>query len=232
MKKLLLLSALPALLLSTEAWFYPKWVEETPNSKPILVRDTDSALGRYNTRTKELDLMTLVKVHGHLCDGLSIAYVQLSAALHQLFPDGVVDRTDVRVVSKNSPCLVDASALMTGARINFKTLSVDNSIGLGFIVQRISTGKAIEVHLKKGVFPKAQQKEEHRIRDLRKAGKSVDAQSIDRVEKMADDFIQKILSTPPSQTLTLQELPHYQFHFSTKDFGKRSDTINKNMPRE
>jgi len=231
MKKVALLAFIPALLFSSEAWFYPKWVQETPHSKIILVKDTDSALGRYNTRTKELDLMTLVKTHGHLCDGLSIAFVQLSAALHQLFPDGIVDRTDVRVVSKNSPCLVDASALMTGARINFKTLSVDNSIGLGFIVQRISTGKTVEVHLKKGIFPPEQQKEEHRIRDLRKAGKKVDAKSIDNVEKMADAFIRKILSTPEEETLTLQELPDYAFKFSTKDFGKRSDTINKNMPR-
>jgi hypothetical protein len=47
----------------------------------------------------------------------------------------VVDRTDLRVVSKNGPCWVDAACWLTGARINFQTLRVDASVGDGFIVQ-------------------------------------------------------------------------------------------------
>jgi len=62
--------------------------------------------------------------------------------LERIFPDGVVDRTDLRAVSKNGPCWVDAVMFMTGARLNFQTLRIDNSVGDGFIIQRISTGEA------------------------------------------------------------------------------------------
>lgn len=214
-----------------EPWYYPDWVKNAPYNQQLNVKDTDSALGRYNIKTKALDLQMLTKAHGHLCDGIVIAYVELSAVLKKLFPDGVVDRTDVRVVAKNSPCLVDAGALTTGARINFKTLSIDNRIGLGYIVQRISTGKAYEVHLKKGVFPEEHMSFERHIRDLRKYGKNVDPKDIDKTEKMATKLIKMMLTTDPDTLLDIKELPSYQFIFSTKDFGKRSDIINKDMLR-
>ncbi|MCK4441523.1 MAG: formylmethanofuran dehydrogenase subunit E family protein [Sulfurovaceae bacterium] len=102
---------------------YANEAHNIDSNHSILVRDTDSAIGRYNIKPKSLTLDTLVKSHGHLCDGIAIAFVELSAVLDKIFPDGVVDRTDLYVVSKNSPCLVDGGALMTGARINFKTLS-------------------------------------------------------------------------------------------------------------
>jgi len=73
-------------------------------------------------------------MHGHLCDGLVIAFVQLGQAFAHLFQDGVVDRTDLRVVSKNGPCWVDVAAMMTGARINFQTLRIEAAVGNGFIV--------------------------------------------------------------------------------------------------
>lgn len=214
-----------------EPWYYPDWVKNAPYNKQLIVKDTDSALGRYNIKTKTLDLQMLTKAHGHLCDGIVIAYVELSAVLKKLFPDGVIDRTDVRVVAKNSPCLVDAGALTTGARVNFKTLSIDNSIGLGYIVQRISTGKAYKVHLKKGVFPEVHKCFEQHIRDLRKQGKNVNPEDIDKIEKMATELIKMMLTTDPDRLLDIEELPNYQFIFSTKDFGKRSDIINKDMLR-
>ncbi|HFU74206.1 MAG TPA: hypothetical protein ENK65_01485 [Helicobacteraceae bacterium] len=216
---------------SYETWYYPKWAATDTYNKPLTVKDTDSALGRYNVKTKTIDLKTLTIAHGHLCDGLTIAYVELSAVLHKLFPDGIIDRTDLRVVSKNSPCLVDAAALTTGARINFKTLNIDNSVGLGYIVQRISTGETYTVHLKEGVFPLEQATFEHHIRDLRKQGKPVDAKSIDKAELMANNLIKKMLNTNPKTLLDIDELSDYHFDFSTSDFGSRSDIINKEMPR-
>jgi len=98
-----------------------------------------------------LIFLNLVRIHGHLCDGLVIAFIEIRAVLEKLFPDGVVDRTDLRAVSKNGPCWVDAVAMMTGARINFKTLRIDNSIGDRFIIQHISRGDALEVYLKGGM---------------------------------------------------------------------------------
>jgi formylmethanofuran dehydrogenase subunit E len=76
-------------------WFYPDWASSAPFADPIVVRDTDSALGRYNQQTKEIGLKDLARIHGHLCDGLVIAFVEIKAVLLKLFPDGVVDRTDL-----------------------------------------------------------------------------------------------------------------------------------------
>lgn len=213
-------------------WFYSDTIAKAKYSKAIVVRDTDGALGRYSLKTKEIGLKDLARIHGHACDGLVIAFVEIKAALEKLFPDGVVDRTDLRAVSKNGPCWVDAVAMMTGARINFKTLRLDK-IGDGFIIQRISTGEAYDVHLKPGVFPEDQAALEGKIRKLRAEGKPVAAADIDTVEKMADALNLKLLTTPPDKLLDIKPLPDFKFAANeTVDvFGNRGDIINKDMPR-
>jgi hypothetical protein len=48
-------------------------------------------------------------MHGHLCDGLVIAFVQIKAVAAKLFPDGVVDRTDLRAEDRSvSAAEIDA----------------------------------------------------------------------------------------------------------------------------
>ncbi len=211
-------------------WFYPKWAANAAYNKPIVVRDTDSALGRYNQKTKAIGLKDLTRIHGHMCDGLVIAFVEIRGVFDKLFPDGVVDRTDLCVVSKNGPCWADAAAFMTGARINFRTLRIDASIGDGFIIQRISTGQSYKVHLKAGVFPSDQAALENKIRSLRAQGKPVTAEDIDAVEKMGDALSSKLLATPPEELLDIEKIEDYKFNFSDM-FGNRGDIINKNMPR-
>lgn len=212
-------------------WFYPEWAAEAEYNKPIAVRDTDSAIGRYSLKTKEIGLKDLARIHGHLCDGLVIAFIEIKAVLERLFPDGVVDRTDLRAVSKNGPCWVDAVAILTGARINFQTLRIDNSIGDGFIIQKISTGEAYDVHMKPDVFPEDQAALEGKIRKLRSEGKPVSAADIDRFEKMADALSKKLLNIPPEQLLEIKPLHGYKF-IATDLFGDRSDIINREMPRK
>lgn len=214
-------------------WFYHKEVAEAKYNTPIRVRDTDSALGRLNLQTKELSLKDLARMHGHACDGLVISFVEIRAALAKLFPDGVVDRTDLRVVSKNGPCWVDAGSMLTGARINFKTLRIDKTVGDGFIVQRISTGEAYDVHLKPGVFPAEQAALEGKIRKLRSEGSQVTAEEINTVEKMANAFNVKLLTTPPEQLLDVKALPEFKFAAidTVEVFGNRGDVVNKDMPR-
>lgn len=211
-------------------WFYPEWAAEAKYNKPIIVRDTDSALGRYSLKTKEVSLKDLARIHGHLCDGLVIAFIEIKAVLEKLFPDGIVDRTDLRAVSKNGPCWVDAVSMMTGARINFQTLRIDNSIGDGFIIQRISTGEAYEVHLKPGVFPEEQAILEGKIRKLRSEEKPVSKDDIERFEEMAEALSKKLLNTPTEQLLEMKPLQGFRF-IPNDLFGDRSDIINKSMPR-
>ncbi len=211
-------------------WYYPEWVSKTKYNTAVRVLDTESALGRYALKSKEIGLKDLVKFHGHLCDGLVIAYIEIKEVLNLLFPDGIIDRTDLRAVSKNGPCWVDAAMYMTGARINFKTLRIDNSIGDGFIIQKISTGEAYSVHLKSGVFPEEMAKLEKNIKKLRFEGRSVSAEDINNLEKMAEDLIKKLLNTAPSEFLEIKKLEGYQFIYSDI-FGERTDILNKNMPR-
>jgi formylmethanofuran dehydrogenase subunit E len=165
-----------------------------------------------------------------MCDGLVIAFVEIRAVLNKVFRDGVVDRTDLQVVSKNGPCWSDAAAFLTGACINFKTLRIDASIAGGFIIQRISTGEAYHVHSKSGVFPDDQVVLENRIRSLRAEGNPVTAEDIDTVEKTGDSLSLKLLTTPPEEVLEVKKLNDYKFNF-TDLFGERGDIINKDMPR-
>lgn len=211
-------------------WFFPEWAASGRNGEPLRVRDTDSALGRYNLQTKELGLKDLARVHGHLCDGLVIAYVLLKAAFEELFVDKIVDRTDIRVVSKNSPCMVDAAGMMSGARINFQTLRVQADLENAFIVQRISTGRAIKISLKDGVFPEETDQLAKKIRKLRVNGKSVSANEIDRIEQLHDALSKSVLTRDLGDILFVDELDDYQFHFNDLYVG-RGDIINKSAPR-
>lgn len=211
-------------------WFYPSWAAEAKYNQPIIVLDTDTGLGRYSLHTKEIGLKDLARIHGHLCDGLVISYIEIKAVLDKLFPDGVVDRTDLRAVSKNGPCWVDAASLMTGARINFQTLRVDATIGDGFIIQRVSTGEAYDVHLKPGIFTAEQAQLESKMRKLRSQGQPVTAEDIDNVEQMGEALSRKLLNLPQEEILVIKALPEYKFVFNDM-LGNRGDIINKNMPR-
>lgn len=211
-------------------WFYPSWAAEAKYNQPITVLDTDTGLGRYSLHTKEISLKDLARIHGHLCDGLVISYVEIKAVLDKLFSNGIVDRTDLRAVSKNGPCWVDVSSMMTGARINFQTLRIDSTVGDGFIIQRISTGEAYDVHLKPGIFPTEQAQLESKIRKLRSQGQPVLAEDIDKVEQMGEELSQRILNLPQGEILVIKALPDYKFVFNDM-LGNRGDVINKSMPR-
>lgn len=115
--------------------------------------------------------------------------------------------------------------------MNFLTLRIDNSIGDGFIIQRISSAKTYGVHLKPGVFPEVLALVEESIREKRRQGMSVAAEEIDRFEEMVNSQIKKILSTPPEEMLDIVPMPAYNFR--PIDFiGERGDIINKSMPRK
>jgi formylmethanofuran dehydrogenase subunit E len=209
-------------------WLFPEWVAQARFNQPVRVLDTDSAVGRLSAHAKEIGLQDLARMHGHLCDGLVISFVELKSALSRLFPDGMVDRTDLRVVSKNGPCWVDAAAWLTGARINFQTLRVDASVGDGFIVQRISTGETWEVRLKPGIFPESQAALENQIREQRAAGRPVNPADVDRFEAMANELIRRLLTTPPDDLLVLTPRPGYRFQFNDL-YGGRGDIINRDL---
>lgn len=212
--------------------FYPAWAATAPQAEPLRVLDTDSALGRLSLRPKELTLKDLARVHGHLCDGLVISWIALRAALRELYSQRVVDRTDLRVISKNGPCWVDAAAWTTGARINHGTLILDNTVGDGFIVQRISTGETVRVWLRPGVFPAELAELERTIRSRRSSGAPVAPENIDRAEALAADLSRRLLNQPSEEVVELERMRDFIFPTASPNLiAPRSDVINRDIAR-
>lgn len=134
-------------------WYFFDWIANAPYAPTFEVLDTESSLGPYAAKTKTITLKDLVKMHGHACDGLVTAACALALGLKELYPDGVIDRTDTGCISNNSPCYGDAAAYVTGGRIRFGTQKIDPRLGNEFILYRFSAGRAVRVYLRPGVFP-------------------------------------------------------------------------------
>ncbi len=212
--------------------FFPVWASDSHYNQPLWVRDTDSALGRMNLQPKQLSLRDLARVHGHLCDGLVVSWVEIKLLLERMFPQGVVDRTDLRVVAKNGPCWVDAAGWMTGARVNHGTLVLDNAVGNGFVIQRISTAEAMRARLKAGIFPAELAKLEQSMRTRRASGGEVTSGEIDRFEAMATEFCQRLLNTSPETMVLVERLEHFEFPTRNQSLiVPRSDSINRYVAR-
>lgn len=133
--------------------FIPHWATESPNLPSFEVLDTRSAQGRADARPKTVTLRDLVLMHGHLCDGVLRGMYAMRALMDVAFGSAPTDRTDLLVVSKNSPCLGDVAVYLTGGRMRFGTHRIDASLGVGFQIQRLSTGEAWEVREEPGFFP-------------------------------------------------------------------------------
>ena len=127
-------------------WYSPEWLASSPYAPIFTVRDTVNKYGRYATLTKTITIKDIIKFHGHFCGGLVESASALKVAFDKMFPDKVVDRTDLRIVSNNSACGGDVASYLTGARLRFDTHHVDNSLTESeFIVQKVSTGEAVHV---------------------------------------------------------------------------------------
>ena len=133
-------------------WYVPAWLE-VPGLPAFQVIDTRSAQGRLDPRPKTVTVADLVLFHGHACDGLLRGVWAMRALCDTAFGGAPLDRSDLLVVSKNSPCLGDVAAYLTGGRARFGTHRLDGSLGAGFRLQVLSTGQAWEVREEPGFFP-------------------------------------------------------------------------------
>jgi formylmethanofuran dehydrogenase subunit E len=91
-------------------WYYPQWLAEAPYAPVFKVRDTVNKYGRYASEPKLITIKDLIKFHGHFCGGLVEGATALRVAFDHLFPDGIIDRTDLMIASNNSTCGGDLSA--------------------------------------------------------------------------------------------------------------------------
>lgn len=180
----------------------------------VRVVDTESSLGPLAATPRTVALDDLVRFHGHPCDGLVAAAEGVALGLKALFPDGVVDRTDVAAATNASPCYSDVTAYLTGARTLYGTLVIDRELGDEWILLRRSTGRAVRVLLRPGVKPEGLPALERQLR-----GEGCDAGLIRRVQRVQAGFIRTILDGPADAVYEVEELDAFPYPLA----GSRPD---------
>lgn len=186
--------------------------------------DTDFSKGRLNHKQTIL-ISDLEKFHGHVCDGLVVGVIAMQEAMQELYPNQPIDRTNLRIVSKPSPCLTDVAVYLSGGRYQFNTFYVDTEFEGLFIVQRIDDLKTVSVSLNNGVKPTA-------IDSLgnKAIQKELAPCDIDRLRGLEDDFTQTLIHTDPAEMFTVKEITTFVWDPKTKNNYLKTDVLNKHLP--
>lgn len=179
--------------------------------------------------SKTVDMADLVSMHGHLCDGLVRGAYAFAALVEEVFGDAPIDRTDLAVVSKNSPCLGDVAAYLTGARVRFGSHRFDAALGVGYRLQRISTGEMWEVREDPGFFPALISAWEAAI-----LSDELDVQDKAELaavnEAMQWNWVRfELLPTEPSGHYQVRSVQHLGQSPAISD-GRRTDVVNRDLP--
>lgn len=186
------------------------------------VLDTNFSKGSLNNK-QTITLNDVVKFHGHLCDGLVVGFLGAKEALYKLYPDGLVDRTNTRIISKSSPCLTDVAIYLTGGRYQFNTFFVSDSINYIYIIQRISDGKAFGVNLKPGIKPK----EIDSLGNLANT-KKLNACELKELRKLEEAFSKKMLDSNPIDDFMIEEIFNFSWKPQLQNNFTKTDILNKN----
>ncbi len=188
----------------------------------LKVNDTDFSKGRLGN-IQTIDLQDLTKLHGHLCDGLVEGFLALQQGLNKLYPDGIIDRTNTRIVSKPSPCLTDAAIYLTGGRYQFNTFYVSADIKGMYIVQRIDNGKTILISRKPSVKPSI-------IDEMGKKAieNSLSACELDTLRNKEDQYTDFLLGANPNDIFEVTEIKDFKWKPKLKNTFVKTDVLNKN----
>lgn len=186
--------------------------------------DTDFSKGRLKHR-QNITFNDLEKFHGHLCDGLVVGALAMKEVMKILYPNQPIDRTNLRVVSKPSPCLTDVAIYLTGGRYQFNTFYVDTDFEGLFIIQRIDDLKTVSVSLNNGIKPKA-------IDSLGNIAiqQNLSPCKIDHLRKLEADFTKTLIQTDPIKLFTVKETSSFEWNPKTKNNYLKTDILNKNLP--
>lgn len=213
-------------------WYSPEWLTSAPYAPVFEVRDTENKYGRYAKQTKTVTIKDLIKFHvikfhGHFCGGLVESAASLRVAFDMLFSDGIVDRTDLRIVSNNSACGGDVATYLTGTRARFNSHVIDNSLTESeFYVQQVSTGKIIHVKLNPAVYPKEVKTQMKKI----ESG-TFEPKDIDLFQELQWAYAKRMVNKPLKKSFIVEEAKDYKWpESSCKDLGKRKDNDYKKMP--
>ncbi len=205
------------------------WIVFVTNSftlaQSLKVNDTDFSKGRLGN-IQTVELQDLVKFHGHLCDGLVEGFVALQYGLYQLFPDSLIDRTNVRIVSKPSPCLTDVAVYLTGARYQFGTFYVSNDFEGLYVVQRIDNSKTVNILRKPNVKPEIID----RMGEQAIAGNLAPC-DLEKLRKLEDDYTLFLQQNKPENLFELKTLSEFVWKPVLKNDFTKTDILNKNAER-
>jgi len=209
-----------------DLWYLPAWLE-VPGLPSFEVIDTRSAQGRLDPRPKTVRVADLVLFHGHACDGLVRAVWAMRALADLAFGTAPLDRSDLLVVSKNSPCLGDVAAYLTGGRARFGTHRLDDALGVGFQLQVRSSGECFEVREEPGFFPEPIAAwEAALLGDLDEAAK----RELLPVHETAQwDWVRQVLlPSVPGDHYRARRLEHLDLPPALAE-ARRTDTVNRGV---
>lgn len=223
----ILLGSCGSLRAQEATWSAPDWLMTGSYTPEFVVRDTDNKYGRYDDALKVVTLEDLIRFHGHFCGGLVEASGALRVAFDRLFPDGIIDRTDLRVAAKNSACGGDVAAYLTGARTHFGTYMIDQLLTESeFVVQQVSTGRSVRVRVRPEAYPNEVRTQMRKI----ESGEFTPA-DIDLFQTLQWDYAKRIVSRPLEETFVLVEDQPYAWpRPACSDFGTRTDNDYKAVP--
>lgn len=192
---------------------------------PIRVNDTDFSKGRLGFQ-QDIGLDDLVKLHGHLCDGLLEGYLAMQQGLNALYPEGVTDRTNTRAVSKPSPCLTDAALYLSGGRYQYGSFYVSKDFDGLYMLQRADNGRAVAVVRKPGVKPAVIDE----MGDKAIAGQLSPCE-LDELRALEDGYLAFLREANPAEIFEVRELEGFEWRPVLKNDFLKTDILNKDKPR-
>ena len=212
---------------NTPDWYYPQWLADAPHAPVFRVRDTVNKYGRYASEPKIITIKDLIKFHGHFCGGLVEGATALRVAFDRLFPDDLIDRTDLIMASNNSACGGDAAAYLTGTRTRFGSHLIDPKLKESdYVIRRISTGQTVRVVINAATYPK-----EVRIQMKKIEAGNFSPADIDLFQDLQWAYAKKLVSRPAIESVDVTDSPDYVWSEPPcKDLGKRRDNDYKNVP--
>ncbi len=221
--------AIPARTDIEPEWYFPEWLGTSPYTPVFKVLDTVNKYGRYAKETKTITLKDLIKFHGHFCGGLVESAGALRVAFDLLFPNGVIDRTDLRIVSNNSACGGDVAAYLMGARLRFGSHHIDNSLTESeFFVQIVSSGKAVHVKLNPAVYPDEVKNQMRKIESRKFTPKDIDV-----FQELQWAYAKRLISKPLPGSFLVRELKEFEWPKPLcADLGMRKDNDYKNVQED
>ncbi len=209
-------------------WTLAWWLEDAA-LPTFQVLDTRSAQGRLDQRVKTVTVADLVLAHGHACDGLLRGVWAMRALADVAFGDAPIDRSDLLVVSKNSPCLGDVAAYLTGGRARFGTHRLDDSLGVGFQLQRLSSREAWEVREEPGFFPaNIVAWEADLLKGERPAAQLRELLAVHEAAQW--DWVREVLlASAPHEHYAVGRITHFSPP-TPLHVARRTDTVNRLVP--